>query len=264
MQTKILKNAGLTDVQAEIYAFLLENGENKASNIAKKTKRPRGVVYKGLDDLLVLTLVEKNEKQGITRFKAEHPSNLEKVLEQKEKEAKQEINNKKNRLEIEKKSVLNAIPDLASTFNLISGKPGIKFYEGLEGVKKVIYDTFNATETVYTFADIETINKYIKEINEKYAKKRDQLGLNKKIIFSDTPYTRQYLPTYHSKTTDSKIISNLSNFSTIMQIYNNKISYVTLSDKVKIGVIIENKDIYHTHRMLFEHLWENAISVDQL
>ena len=42
-----------------------------------------------------------------------------------------------------------------------------------------------------------------------------------------------------------------------MQIYDNKISYLTLSDKEMIGVIIEDKYIYKMHKDLFEYMWKN-------
>lgn len=262
MHEKILKKAGLTDVQAEVYSFLLENGEFKASEIAKKIKRPRGVVYKGLDDLTLLKLIQKIENKGITRFKADHPGNLERILEAKEKQAIREINDKKNRLETDKKSVLSTLPDLVSVFNLTNEKPGIKFYEGEEGIITVINDTLKSKEVVYTYADIEAINKYIKKINDDYTKKRNELNIQKKILFTDTPFSREYLKTYNPKVTKIGLIKSDKIFTSIMQIYDNKISYITLTEKNKIGVIIEDKNIYEMHRMIFESMWENSYKIE--
>ena len=76
MNEKILYNLGLTKVQAEIFDCLLQNGAQKAVDIAKKTKRPRGVVYKGLEELISLNLaIKKDGQAGITVFAAEHPAN---------------------------------------------------------------------------------------------------------------------------------------------------------------------------------------------
>ena len=47
-----------------------------------------------------------------------------------------------------------------------------------------------------------------------------------------------------------------------MQIYDNKVSYITLSDKEMIGVIIEDKHIYTMNRDLFDFNWELAQNID--
>jgi hypothetical protein len=47
-------------------------------------------------------------------------------------------------------------------------------------------------------------------------------------------------------------------FNSVMQIYDGKISYITLSKTSKIGVIIEDKNIYQMHKSLFEYIWSKA------
>lgn len=251
MFEKILQKAELTATQAEILSFLYQNEKAKASEIAKKIKKSRAIVYMDLEELADKGLIKKTDKPNqVSFFTAEHPNKLEGLIKTKVKQVKkdeQEFN--------------NYLPDLVSAYNLTQNKPGVKFYEGEEGIKKVIYDTFTSKETVFTYADIETINKYIKEINDAYAKKRDEAGLKKKIIFSDTPYSRERLKTYHTATTDSKIIPGLTNFHTVMQIYDNKISYITLSDKKMIGIIIESEEIYQMQKILFENAWKSALAI---
>lgn len=247
MQEKLIKQAGLTQVQAEIYALLLEKGEVKASEIAKNTKRPRGVVYKGLDELIDLGLAERLEKEKITKFRAEHPSKLEKLIE-----------NRENELKKEKQSFANGLPDLISVYNLAHNKPGVRFFEGIEGVKKVIFDTLASKDIIYTYADVESVDKYIKKINAEYAKERDKLSLNKRLLVVDTPFARNYLKDYHPETTNLKFISGIEHFGSVMQIYDNKISYITLSETSMIGVIIEDKNIYEMHKTLFEFIWNNV------
>lgn len=250
-----LKNAGLTSVQTEIYSYLLENGEFKASLLAKNIKRPRGVVYKGLDELIELGLVEKrDDKDMISVFRADHPSKLEQMYDNKETSIKRS-----------KRIFIESLPDLVSTYNITLNKPGIKFYEGTEGIKRVINDTLTSKEIIYTYADAEAVVKHIDKINQEYVKKRDKLDIKKRMILIDSPFTRNYLKNYHRETTDMRLIDyKLFPFNSVMQIYNNKISYITLSDTGKIGVIIEDKNIYQMHKSLFEFTWSKAKSFDQL
>ncbi|MBD3248021.1 hypothetical protein GF382_01880 [Candidatus Falkowbacteria bacterium] len=263
MYKDIFLNAGLNENEAEVYNYLLSNGRCPASEIIKNTPLKRGVVYLTLDSLVEKEFITEKmmepenskvrNKKRIAFFFPEHPESIRRSLEIEEQEIKKARNNLEANMQ-----------DIISTFNMVSGKPGVRYFEGDDGIKSVIYDTFTSKETIYTYADIETINKYIKKINEEYARERDKRKLNKKIIFSDTPYSKNYLKTYHLKTTDSRIVPGLANFYTVMQIYSNKVSYITLSDKTKIGVIIENAEIYQTHRSLFKQQWKNALPVDQL
>ena len=246
MYEKIINNMGLSQVQSEILNSLLLNGEDKASNIAKKIKRPRGVAYKGLDELIELKLVSKREnKKGITIYRAEHPNNLENLIEKREKEFKKE-----------KQEFINNLPDLVSAYSLISNKPGVRFYEGEEGVKKSLNDTLNAQEVVYTYADIEAVEKNLKEINDEYVKNRERKGIIKKVIVADTKFNRSFLKKLKNETTEIRFLSDkFYNFNTGMQIYDNKTSYQVISVEKKLAVIIEDENIYKMQRYLFEFIW---------
>jgi predicted transcriptional regulator len=120
MYTQVINKLGLSRVQSEILNSLLINGPDKASNIAKKIKRPLGVAYKGLEELINLKLVLRSENQKkVSIYSAEHPSYLESVIEQKERRVKKE-----------RQEFINNLPDLISAYNLVSNKPGVRFYEG--------------------------------------------------------------------------------------------------------------------------------------
>lgn len=246
MNEKILLKLGLTNVQAEIFSCLLQNGKMKASDISKIIKRPRGVVYRGLEELIDFALVLKKEsKLGVTLFMAEHPSNLEKVLENKEKE-----------LEKTKKEFNNSLPDFISAYNLVSNKPGIKFYEGEKGIEKSLNDTLKSKTIIYTFADIEAVEKNVKEINDAYSKRREKTNILKKIIIADTTFNRKFLKNFSSEKTEFKFLpKNFYNFSSGMQIYDNKVSYQVISTENKMAIIIEDKNIYQMNKLLFEYLW---------
>lgn len=247
MYEKIINNLGLSKVQAEIFNCLLINGSDKASNIAKKIKRPRGVAYKGLEELVFMKLVIKDEgKKGIAMFSAEHPSHLEDILDKKEKEFKHS-----------RQEFLNNLPDLISSYNLSNNKPGVKFYEGEEGIEKSLDDTLLAKDIIYTFADIEAVEKNLKEINDTYSKKREKLGIKKRIIIADTPFNRNFLKHFNSQTTEFKFFPpEFYNFNSGVQIYDGKVSYQVISPENKMSIVIEDQNIYQMNKLLFEYLWD--------
>jgi HTH-type transcriptional regulator, sugar sensing transcriptional regulator len=247
MYTQILLNAGLSQIQAETLSFLLKNGETKAADIAKNTSLARGVVYKALEELLALKLVEKIEQGGqVARFRAEHPSKLEAFFEEKERKVKKE-----------KRDFLENLPSIISTYNLASNKPGVKFLEGENGIRIALFDTLKSTTEIYTFADIKSTKENLKEINDEYVQKRERLGVKKKIIVSDSQENRDFFKDFDTAITQVKFIKQqYYPFDSGMQIYSNKISYQTLEKGNQISIIIEDKNIYQMHRLFFEYIWE--------
>ena len=178
-----LKQAGLTEAQAEVYETLLKYGEQTAGSLTKKTSLKRGLVYKVLEDLVKFGLADKVEEAGkVARFIPKHPTHLRELVESRAKQLK------------DAELVLDGLlPSLVSEFNLISGHPGVLVYEGKEGVEKVINDSLSSKTEIYTYADIESVTKYIDSINKKYADKRDKLGIHKKALLLDTPFARKYM-----------------------------------------------------------------------
>lgn len=256
MYKDIFTQLGLSPNEATVYECLLKNGQSTVGEIIKKTPLKRGVAYNILSDLIKKDLVSEKKikvgggKEKVAHFIPNHPEKLRDYLENKKGQF-QKIEN-----------TLNAnLPSLVSDFNLISGKPGVRFFEGIEGVKKVLEDSLVAKELIYSYADLEAVVKHIDKINKDYVKKRDELGIRKRVIFIDSPFTRSYLKNYHRETTFMKFIDHkLYSFNSVMQIYDGKISYITLSKKSKIGVIIEDKNIYQMHKSLFEYAWSKTQS----
>lgn len=258
MYEKILQQIGLNEKEAIIYQTLLETGPMEAREILKKisktVKTTRSNLYNILSGLEDRGLLMEKIKKGKNIFEAESPVKLTNVLEDSIKKTNQAQQN-----------LAIAMPELTSLYNLTTQKPVIQFYEGIEGIKKVLADSLASKQMIYTYADIEAIVKYFDEINKDYVKKRDALGIKKRGIMVDTEFARNYLKNYHRGTTDTKLIDGkLYPFHSVMQIYDGKISYVTLSDKSIIGVIIEDPIIYQMHKSIFEYNWSTAKDINQI
>jgi len=238
---------GLNPEQAEVYKTLLEKQKMTASTIAHKTSIKRAHTYKTLEELIDMGLVTKTDKPGrITTYAAEHPRKLEELVEQKQHD-----------YETAQAMLEQELPDLSSQYNLVAGKPNVRFFEGEDGIQKTLDDSLTSQTPIYSYGDLEAIQTYIPEINKAYVKKRSQKGLQKKGIALDTPYARKFLKNYHPDVTETKLIAHKDAppFQTVMQIYDNKISYITLGKENMIGVIVEDEHIYTMHKYLFEYLW---------
>lgn len=251
--TKEITDTGLSKEQAIVYEVLLKQGEAPASAIAKAipsgTTLSRPLVYKVLEELIGLDLASKSDEVGkIAKFTPKHPVAITKV-----------IDDQKERIERTKKQFLVTSGKLSSLFNLNVGKPGVQFYEGKDGVWEVLLDSMTATEEILTYADLEAIKKYIPDLNAEYSALREDKVVKKRGLVIDSPEARKFLQSYNGEVTHTKLISGTEAtvpFQTIMQIYDNKVSYITLTDEYLMGIIITDQFIANTHKYLFESLWK--------
>ncbi|NTW13470.1 MAG: hypothetical protein HGA31_00370 [Candidatus Moranbacteria bacterium] len=256
MYSETLSKSILTPAQAEVYEALLTHGVRPAGSLAKKTTLKRGLVYKVLDDLVEMGLVEKEEEAGkVARFSPKHPSVLRDLVESRRKALKDA-----------ELSLDGLLPSLISSFNLVSGAPGIEIYEGPEGIEKVLNDSLTSKTVILTYADIEAVRKNIDVINRRYMAKREKLGIDKRLLLFDSPVAREYMGKLAPSVTDTRLIPSEKGFPVLesaMEIYDGKVSYVTFSSDKMIGVIVHDPFLYELHKHVFEYIWGKTPGPEQ-
>lgn len=251
-EENILIQAGLSEEQAQTYQALLDKGPQRASDLSKWTGIKRGLIYKVLEQLESMGLVSKKGGPGtVAVFSPSHPSLLLSNIERKEKE-----------IALNKEMLASSIGSLSSKYNLIIGKPNVQFFEGADGVAKVAIDSIYSKSEILSYIDNEAVNKYMGDFNKKYVSERKKLNIKKKMLVVDSAYIRNHVKEMDKDTTEVRIISKSEAFGTVMQIYDDKISYTTVSENKKIGVIIEDSDIAKMHRIIFYAAWEKAEALE--
>ena len=125
---------GLSSKEAQIYQIMLEIGTVPAQTIVKETQMPRGTVYEILEQLKQKRLIDsfQNEK-NITIFRAKHPFALKEFVE-----------NKKEIISQTETKLNSILTDFINLYSQSQNKPGVKFYEGKEGIKKVLWDSLKS------------------------------------------------------------------------------------------------------------------------
>ncbi len=246
--------AGLEPDQAQVYEILLKSGPLKAGKIAQKSPLKRGLVYKILDELVSLGLVIKNEPSGkVATFEPAHPLKIKEFAEAREA-----------KLKTAQLALDGIIGQLTSDYNLALGKPGIQFYEGKEGVSRVANDSLGSKTEILSYLDNEAINKYIPDINKDYIQKRNRMKIAKRMIAVNSQYVRDRAKQFNKSTTQIRVIEKGYPFATVMQIYDGKVSYITLDNKKMVGVIIADPHIYQMHKILFDFTWTHAKPIAEL
>lgn len=133
----ILKKAGLSDAQAEVYDCLLKNGAMTPAELGEKTSQSRENCYAIVKKLTELELVEQtNDKK--TSFRVLNPSNLEILVEKRRKiMARNE------------KAVKDNISSLLDTFYANNDLPGSRTLEGIEGIEEMYMDMLRVKKDIY-------------------------------------------------------------------------------------------------------------------
>lgn len=248
MYKQSLIQAGLSDEQAEVYEILIKSGELPARKIAQKTTIKRGLVYKTLERLMEIGLVEKDDKKkAVAIFKPKHPLILKEIAETKKQQAENNL------------FALNGMmSQLNADFNLASGKPGVQFYEGVDGMKKIYDDILDYGKSfhlivAYYHQDPVYIEKIIPVIND-FIKKRVKKEM---MVVSMTPRSGSLAKDKERESKDKETLIartwvEKSEYSSPVEIdiYGNKVAILSFGKEL-IGTVVESPQIADAMRDLF-------------
>ncbi|MFA6215535.1 MAG: helix-turn-helix domain-containing protein [Patescibacteria group bacterium] len=246
MYEQTLTQAGLTKDQAEIYEILIKNGPLKAGKISQKSTLKRGLVYKLLDQMAEIGLIDKIEKPGKAAvFTAAHPLKLKELAEKQEQQAK------------DSQLVLSGIlPSIISDYNLVSGQPNVRFYEGKEGIIKIYEELLAEKKPIDSIEDKGEMAKFIPEYFPTFIKKRMTSNIYNRVV---CPAGNPINKTDEAELRQTRNIS-VEKFPLSMdiKIVGDKVSLITFKKDTAIGIIIDHQEIADNFRILFEYMWETS------
>jgi predicted transcriptional regulator len=245
MDLAILKKLNLSDKEIGVYLKLLEQGACSVRVLAEITELNRGTAYDILKKLQEIGLVSFYHQDTKQKFVAEDPEKILQLVDEQSKELKR----------IEEK-IKEIIPELKSLQEKGGNKPVSKFYEGKHGVKFIledilgtlkgdrqaeyyIYSTAGVREDVYgAYPDFNNkrVKNKIKALTISLSEGGGTYGLDERKWLSVTGLGQGQM--------------------TYILIYSGKCAFISrdLSNN-PVGVIIENKMIYETQKIIFLQLW---------
>jgi len=194
-------------------------------------------------------LVEKKGGEGtVAVFYPNHPSML---LDKMEKD-------KKN-LDLAKEVVSASIGALSSKYNMITGKPNVRFFEGSDAIEKITNDYPKKGTEIRQLVDISYILKKIKKETINYKDERVKKGISKRMLLSESIENINYAKS-GSPLTSFKTIKK--DFPTAIQVYDDTVAMLTINDEKQIGFMIDDKSVADTFKNIFDELWEKAQKVE--
>lgn len=237
---------GLSDKEAKTYLASLELGPSSAQEIAKKAGLKRPTAYFAIDGLIKKGLMSSFEKGKKQFFAAESPERLVSV-----------VANQKRKAAALEEDLRHILPTMNSLFHLAGEKPGVRFFEGKEGIKAMQEDFLksraSSLENIYPRDDFVKI--FSKPEREHYVRQREKKRIRVRTIY--TSEAGAVLPAKDSLTERRFVSPKVFPFSADITIYGNMVAIATYRGKL-IGVIIESKEIAETLRLIFNLAWQAA------
>lgn len=254
-----LKIAGLSEEQARIYDFLLGKNPLSASSIGRQVGIERSLTYKVLGQLESLELVSRNKEKGeTTLYKALHPERIGEIAKNKKEEAERSF-----------EKVKNDLGKIISDHNLSVGRPGIRFFEGAEGLKEINNGILKSSEDIYLIrSNIDKTEPESKELIEDQIRKKVKSG-KKTYIIGPLPGEKgkfsnpeKLIVEDKEKLVERRVIEDLLLPTQILMYGHDKVSIT--DHKNKVTTIIENDSIRETFDKIFQVLWDSSKKVEEL
>lgn len=245
--SEVIHELGLTDKHALVYESLMKATRATPLELARETKLNRSSLYRYLEHLRKIGLVELVLGDKSSSYKA-NPEGLSQYLVIEE-----------SRVEGLKRS----IPKLVKEFgkSKVTAGSEVKYYQGTEGLKQMLWNVVNQKDEFVGLG----YQDWNATVGKSYADKLRQKMLDNQLrsreilnevddSFTFTDLGKGYSKVYEHRAIDPKIL--LINHDTY--IYGDVFAYYYHYEGEYFGVEIHNKEIARTERQMFEVMWKIA------
>lgn len=246
----LLSELNLNDDEINVYLALVEKSPQSALDLSRYTKTPRTRVYRTLEKLLNRKLVSIKMEDVGKRFEITDPKALNILVTEKEAEVA---------------SLKGSIPLLIEELGLLSSVPMSKskvlYYEGIEGLKQVNWNTLKARNGVMIYEVGGDMSAFL---DPKFSESIRQEMMDRDIFVKQltnhkviNEFTK--IPNYAQKFWEVRYLSpkNLKiDFEVI--IYNDVYVAYTYKGSEVFCVEIYNQSLAEMQKQLFNFVWKSG------
>ena len=243
MLEKELQEVGLQEKEAKVYLAALELGQSTVQKIAQKADIKRPTTYFIIEGLMKRRVMSSFYQGKRQYFVAENP---ERLLEMLEKD-RQEIARREERFK-------TLLPQLSSVNNRHKDKPVVKYYEGKEGILSMVSEHTKSShgQELYTFYSRDAVDSFV-EPKELDTLKKERISHQVRVKGIYT-WSKGDLPSApHSELI--RLSATEFPVTCDVAIYQDKVRIASLKDRL-VGVVIEDKEIAKSFRVLYELAWK--------
>lgn len=237
----ILEVAGIQGTLAKTYLTLLAVAEITPAKLSIQIKESRTNTYKLLDELVDRGLATRKDINKKLHYRAENPSKLLTVA--------REI---RDRADLQEAQLKAAIPELVKQFHLNHEQPGVRFYQGKEGIKEIFEEQIREAKPIRfmkTRADIEFFGfKFMHEVRNLAPKAKIQ----RQAFTPDAPEVPQNVAESDKEMLLERTWYLPSDYTAPVEwsVFGNKVAIISFGDEA-VGTVIESEQIAESLRQIF-------------
>ena len=236
---KILTELGMSEKESRIYLACLELGASPVTQISREAGITRGSTYDLLEIMLDKGYVSKIHQDKHMIFSATNPE----ILKKRHQEALRHFE--------------EVMPELQGLFNK-HDKPKVRYFEGLDGIKRVYEDTLTASTEILNYANSREIRSRWPEYDQEYVAKRIEKNILLKGLAPDDEWGKKVKKEDKTSLRKTRLIPKKNyTFANEINIYDHKVAITSFGDEL-IGIIIESRQIANTQRDIFKMVWRFA------
>ncbi len=237
---KTLQKIGLEEQEAKVYLSLLTLGEATVSDVAKHAGVVRTSCYYTLQKLHDKNIAHPYVKHGVHYWGVEGPQWLEGWLE-------------------EKKTALRyTMPQLLAMQAAFGSKPSFTYYEGVSGIKQILKDILKDGRDLLSMSSLEDSVALLGRQFHFFIAQRIKLKQQVRYITNRSADTLKMQQNDAAESRHTHFLPPGKEIKNMNFIYGDKIAILSVNRKLPMGVIIQDPDISHTQRILFEALWQEC------
>lgn len=250
MNVQLLIQLGLNKTQAKAYLTLVQFGSLTPPELAKKTGETRTNAYTVLDRLVELGLAKKHDIAKKLQYRPENPIALEKLAQQGRDEA----------LERER-LVKGSMATLLNYFYTYSEQPGVRFYQGKDGIEAIYKDQLRTKQPLYIVRSWKDRDFFGKGVFNVWRKRPAAHGIPTIMLSPDVEDANND-PELDKKLLWSRTWMRKEDYTAPVEwdIYGDKVSIISFGEEA-IGMIIESPQIAEAMRQMFK-LMDRGLKAD--
>ncbi len=246
---------GLTGREAEIYLHCLQSGPATVQRIARELGQNRITVHSAVEKLIEEGFLFES-RQGKRRLVvAESPDVLQRLVQKRRSELDTMADSAK-----QVSKLLASLPQMGGSV------PSVKFYEGVEGLKKMLEETLSARGEVLVFTYVDLFSELLTpSYLEGYYIRRAKKGIHTRLIFPLGDFGRRIHPRAEEYKMKIRFLPPEVQWKSGIFAWNNIVAIQSFTKGQVTCTIIENDDIAHFYRtVIYELCWQQASPLESL
>jgi len=250
MEISELNKIGLTKGEIKVYSALLDLGETKRAELARKSGISPSKIYDICDRLIEKGIISSVKKQGIIHFSAANPERIKDFIKEKKREIKKE------------EDLVNKIlPVLLSKYKKTEEGVDVEVFYGWDGLKTIFVNLENSMskldESLVFGASIGKAPEKADIFFINHQQRVEKREYKVRIIFNEDMRKRKERHQYYDNHKIHEIRYLHQATLTELYIYKDSVLFLMLLEK-PIAIKVKNKEAVDSFRQFFETMWKQA------